>query len=226
MIRRFELCGVLLIAAAIAAGACGGNPKPTPPTAGPAPVATAPPAARDTHSTAAATARASGSDARAADRRRDLPDEDARAAERGEAARRRVVQLRLDRPERRGTSGAAEERRVAEALEQHADHGGRARRLARHHRVQPGARRAPRRCGPRLPGQPRCPDRAHHDRQQGRRAAGLLRGNGRAAGSRTAAGTSSSPGSDGHERSGVFEQEIRRSGVVFFQKNKKKLLNS
>ena len=38
------MCGVLLIAAAIASAACGGNPKPQPPTPGPTPVATAPPA--------------------------------------------------------------------------------------------------------------------------------------------------------------------------------------
>jgi peptidoglycan-associated lipoprotein len=44
MIRRFELCGVLLIVVAITAAACGGNPKPQPPAPGPTPVATAPPA--------------------------------------------------------------------------------------------------------------------------------------------------------------------------------------
>ena len=44
MIRRFELCGVLLIVATITSGACGGNPKPQPPEPGPTPVATAPPA--------------------------------------------------------------------------------------------------------------------------------------------------------------------------------------
>jgi peptidoglycan-associated lipoprotein len=48
MMRRFELFGVLLMAAAIGSGACSRNPKPEPPTAAPAPAATPPPPARPT----------------------------------------------------------------------------------------------------------------------------------------------------------------------------------
>jgi peptidoglycan-associated lipoprotein len=46
MMRRFELFGVLLMAAAIGSGACSRNPKPEPPTAAPAPAATPPPPAK------------------------------------------------------------------------------------------------------------------------------------------------------------------------------------
>jgi peptidoglycan-associated lipoprotein len=48
MIRRFELCGALLVAAAITAAACHKNPKPQPPMPAPAAVETPRPAATPT----------------------------------------------------------------------------------------------------------------------------------------------------------------------------------
>ncbi len=74
---------------------------------------------------------------------------------------------------RRWPGAAAEERRLAEALGQHADYGRRPRRLARQLGVQPRARVTPRHGGQGLSGQPRCAAEPDHRREQGKRAAVL-----------------------------------------------------
>src|SRR5690606_2926157 len=63
---------------------------------------------------AAPTTAAAGAEAASADRRRALRQEDAGAAQCGEAAGRRVLCVRLDGPERRGAGQPAEEPAVAQ----------------------------------------------------------------------------------------------------------------
>ncbi len=141
------------------------TPAPPPPPQAAVPVTPPPPPAA-----AAARGRA---EAGAADRGADLRAEDGGAIECGTAARRRVLRLRPVGGPRRWPRPDAEERGLAEALDEHADHGGRARRRARQLGVQPRARFTARHRGQGLPGQPWCPGQPDHRRQQGQGTAVL-----------------------------------------------------
>ena len=138
------------------------------------------------------TATAAAAGASAAHRGGGLRGQVGGPAECREAARRRVLRLRLSDVLRRGPRRAAEERRLAQTLDVGGVHGRRPLRQPRNAGVQPGARRAPCDGRARLPREPRrrrelaCRPSA---RAKSSRSAGKTT---RAAGRRTGAATSSS----------------------------------
>ena len=139
MIPSFRTGAAALLICALAAGACGKKP----PAAMPAPP---PPPSRSRqrrrhrrrprHPRHRRRQRLTGPD-----RGRDLREGDARRPHQERGAEAGLLQLRLDRPDRRGARRPAEERRVPEeAFEREGDSRG-ARRLARDQRIQPCADR-------------------------------------------------------------------------------------
>src|SRR5206468_6896185 len=111
---------------------------------------------------------ASGPGARAAasaERRRDLRSQVARRADTRDD--RRVLRPRQVRDPRRCARGAAEGRRLAETMDEHAGDRRRPLRLAWQRAVQPRARVAPRQRREGLPDEPRRAGEPRHRREQG-----------------------------------------------------------